>query len=125
MDILPIIDGFKATLPAQIQEYWWTVILILALFLLLIIVNFPKLFKKRSSLRVEEFKQQNLPKIIPGSMNVLQAKRIPQIPSGNMNSYIQSQLDAGVDESIITKNLVSLGWDRSVVEMAFAKRRRP
>lgn len=79
VDISALIEQFRSILPAQIQEFWWLVLVIAGLVLLLILVNLPKLFKKKNAAQIQTFKSENQPPL-PTSLPSLGAlpSKFPQ-----------------------------------------------
>ena len=135
------IDQFKNILPTQIQDYWWAVLLMAGLVLLLIIINIPKLFKKKHP-QVEAFKANNAPQggpATPPTGGQPAAQRPAAVPQehhevmvqhnvhqphkdyNQLHQFVKAQLEANFDVNLIRTNLMAVGWDQNLINESISK----
>ena len=111
---MAVVDQFKALLPVQLQEYWYLVLIMGALILLLILINLPKLFKKKNP-HVEAFKSAQQPPPMQ-QRPTAKGRDFKQL-----DQYIRAQLDAGFAPYAVRSTLLRAGWDAATVDASIAR----
>ena len=121
--IKTVIQGY---LPEALQEYWYIVPIWAVIMLILIIVLIAKaLTKKKGTVAVQNFKQQNKPStVIPAEHQKLMEQHNVHVPHTEFNmldNYILQMLERKVPAKMIKKYLVSVGWDPKVIDEAYIR----